>query len=102
MNFLIVISPSPLTDAVPIVRPQISHRRGRVIKTQGHHNWTDKEIALFERHHPIGSRVRLALALLLYTGQRRSDVIRMGAQHIRNGAFHVQQEKTASLDYARV
>src|SRR5215813_2261223 len=52
------------------------------------------EIGQFERHHPVGSRARLALALLLYTGQRRGDVIRMGAQHIRNGALYVRQEKT--------
>jgi integrase len=66
------------------------------IRTEGHHSWTDEEIAQFERHHPIGSRARLALALLLYTGQRRGDVIRMGAQHIRNGALHVKQEKTGA------
>jgi integrase len=63
-------------------------------KTAGHHSWTNDEIAQFERCHPIGSRARLALALLLYTGQRRGDVIRMGAQHIRNGSLHVKQEKT--------
>jgi integrase len=64
------------------------------IKTDGHHSWTDDEIAQFERCHPIGSRARLALALLLYTGQRRGDVLRMGAQHIRDGPLHVKQEKT--------
>lgn len=48
------------------------------VRTAGHHSWTDDEIAQFERHHAIGSRARLALALLLYTGQRRGDVIRMG------------------------
>jgi integrase len=64
------------------------------IRTEGHHSWTDGEIAQFEQHHPTGSRARLALGLLLYTGQRRGDVIRMGAQHIRNGALHVKQEKT--------
>jgi integrase len=64
------------------------------IKSTGHHSWTDDEIGQFERHHPIGSRARLAFALLLYTGQRRGDVIRMGAQHTRNGALYVKQEKT--------
>ena len=62
------------------------------IRTGGHHSWTDDEIAQFERYHPVGSRARLALALLLYTGQRRGDVIRMGAQHIRKGAIHVKQD----------
>lgn len=66
------------------------------IKSQGHHSWTDDEIAQFEWHHPVGTRARLALALLLYTGQRRGDVIRMGAQHIRNGALYVKQEKTGA------
>jgi integrase len=64
------------------------------IKSTGHHSWTDDEIGQFERHHPIGSRARMAFALLLYTGQRRGDVIRMGAQHTRNGALYVKQEKT--------
>jgi len=64
------------------------------VKTGGHHSWTESEIEQFERHHPVGSRARSAFALLLYTGQRRGDVLRMGAQHIRDGAVYVKQEKT--------
>ena len=52
--------------------------RLRAIKGDGFHTWTEDEIAQFEAHHPIGSKPRLALALLLYTAQRRSDVVRMG------------------------
>jgi integrase len=33
---------------------------------------------------------------LLYTGQRRSDVVRMGRQHIRDGVLTVKQEKTGA------
>ena len=33
-------------------------------------------------------------ALLLYTGHRRSDVVRMGRQHIRDGVLQVRQQKT--------
>ena len=64
------------------------------MKGDGHHTWTEEEIAQFEAYYPIGSRERLAFALGLYTGQRRGDVIRMGRQHIRNGLLHVQQQKT--------
>lgn len=71
--------------------------RLRSIKSDGHHSWTEEEIAQFERFHPIGSRERLALALALYTGQRRSDVVRMGKQHIRDGALHVRQQKTGAV-----
>src|SRR4029077_7881017 len=42
------------------------------------HTWTEAEIAQFAEWHTIGSKARLAQALLLYTGQRRSDVVRMG------------------------
>ena len=66
----------------------------RSIKGDGFHTWTDDEIAQFEAHHPIGTKPRLALALLLYTAQRRSDVVRMGRQHIRDGVLTVKQQKT--------
>jgi integrase len=65
-------------------------------KSDGYHTWTEGEIELFEAHHPIGSRARLAFGLLLYTGQRRGDVIRMGRQHIRDGVLSVKQEKTGA------
>jgi integrase len=66
------------------------------IKSDGHHSLTEEEIAQFERVHPIGSPARLAFGLLLYTGQRRGDVIRMGPQHIRDGFLHVKQRKTGA------
>src|SRR6266481_184906 len=66
----------------------------RAVKGDGFHTWTDDEIAAFEAHHPVGTKPRLALALLLYSGQRRSDVVRMGRQHIKAGVLTVKQEKT--------
>ena len=64
------------------------------IKSDGYHSWTEAEIAQFERYHPLNSRARLAFGLLLYTGQRRSDVIRMGRQHMMDGGLTVRQQKT--------
>jgi hypothetical protein len=40
----------------------------------GFHSWSESEIAQFEARHPIGTRARLAFALLLYRAQRRADV----------------------------
>jgi integrase len=68
----------------------------RAIKGDGFHTWTEDEIAQYEGHHPIGTKPRLALALLLYTGQRRSDVVRMGRQHIKDGVLSVKQQKTGA------
>jgi integrase len=68
----------------------------RAIKSDGFHTWTEGEIAQFEAHHPVGTKPRLALALLLYTAQRRSDVVHMGRQHIRDGVLTVKQQKTGA------
>jgi integrase len=66
------------------------------VRSGGIVTWLEADIAKFEAKHPVGSRARLALALLLYTAQRRSDVIRMGRQHIRDGAIHLTQRKTGA------
>lgn len=63
-------------------------------KTGGFHVWTEDEIAMFEARWPVGTRERLALAILLYTGVRRGDAARLGRQHVRNGVIHLRTEKT--------
>ena len=50
-------------------------------KSAGHHTWTVEEVAQFEAKHPLGTKARLALALLLWTGVRRQDVVLLGKQH---------------------
>lgn len=61
----------------------------------GHHSWTVEEVAQYEARHPIGTTARLALALLLLTGVRRSDVVRLGRQHARDGWLRFTQTKGA-------
>ena len=61
--------------------------------TEGHHTWTEEEIAQFEAKHPVGSKARLALALLMYTGVRRSDVVLLGRQHVRKGWLKFTAQK---------
>jgi integrase len=64
------------------------------IRSSGYATWTMDDVAAFEARHPIGSRARLALALLLYTGARRSDVLTFGRQHVKNGKLIFTQQKT--------
>jgi integrase len=64
---------------------------------KGFHTWSEEEIAAYEAKWPSGSRERLALALLLYTAQRRADVVTMGRQHVRDGTIRVQQSKTGTV-----
>jgi integrase len=71
-------------------------------KTEGFHVWTDEEVDRFEARWPIGTRERLALAIMLYTGLRRGDVVRVGRQHIRNGRIILQTEKTGTVVKNRI
>ena len=70
---------------------RLGRRRG-----DGYHTWTEQEIAQFEAHHPVGSKARLALALGVYSGQRRTDVVALVRQHIREGVLYITQSKTGT------
>lgn len=66
-------------------------------KVVGFTPWTEEEIAAYEKRWGPGTRERRALYLLLYTGQRRSDVVTMGRQHVKAGRIRVRQVKTGAL-----
>lgn len=61
--------------------------------SQGHHSWSLEDVEQYEATHPIGTSARLALALLLYTGQRRSDIVLFGKEHLKNGWLKFTQQK---------
>lgn len=60
----------------------------------GFHAWTEEELARFEAKWKLGTRQRLAFDLLLYTGLRRGDAVRLGRPHVRAGEFTIRTEKT--------
>jgi integrase len=69
------------------------------IKTGGYHSWTEAELRQYETRHPIGSKARLALHLLLYTAGRRTDVVALGPPNMRDGRFIFTASKNgAELD----
>jgi len=55
--------------------------------------WTLDDVEAFEQRHPIGSKARLAMAILLYTGMRRSDAVQLGRQHVKDGWISKPQWK---------
>jgi integrase len=55
--------------------------------------WTEDDVAAYERRWHIGTRQRVWLDILLYTGLRRGDVVRLGRQHVRNGVATLKNEK---------
>lgn len=65
----------------------------------GFRPWTVEDVIAYRKRHPIGSKARLAMELLLLTAQRRSDVVRLGRQHIVRGGFlRFTQAKRAGID----
>jgi integrase len=68
----------------------------------GHPAWRLEDVQRFERHYPVGSHERLALGLLLYTGQRASDVARMGPEHVQDGWLVITQTKNSARRPVRV
>jgi integrase len=88
MKFAVVTGLIETDPTAGIERPKLTKER------EGFHAWTEAEIAMYEARHPIGSAARLGMGLLLYTAQRRSDIIGLGPQHIRDGVIVLRQQKT--------
>jgi integrase len=93
MKFAVDTGVIQTNPTVGIERPKI--------RTDGHLTWSEDDIAAYENKHPVGTQARLALALLLHTVQRVSDVLRLGRQHLRqekDGSLSIliRQEKTGT------
>lgn len=63
-------------------------------RTTGFHTWTEQEIAQYRDRHALGTNARLAMELMLWTGQRRVDAIRLGPDDVLHGRVAVAQSKT--------
>lgn len=77
-----------LTQANPARDVGYLHRA-----SEGFHTWTLDEVHRFIARHPPGSRAHLALCLLLFVGGRRSDVVKLGRQHVSAGWVRYTQHK---------
>lgn len=51
------------------------------------HTWTEDEIAQYEKRWAVGTTERLAFSMLLYTSQRRSDVVTMSWEDVKDGCI---------------
>jgi integrase len=59
--------------------------------------WDDADLERFEKRWKVGTRERLAFDLLLYTGLRRSDAVRLGKQHVKGGVLSITTAKTGAV-----
>ncbi|MDW5313769.1 tyrosine-type recombinase/integrase [Rhizobium sp. PL01] len=56
--------------------------------------WEDADIAKFRQHWKPGTPQRVALEILVYTGLRRSDAVKLGPQHVKDGTISITAQKT--------
>ena len=65
--------------------------------SDGYHTWTEDEIEQFEQRHAIGTKARIAMALMLYTTGRREDATRFGpaARSRRSHRLHPGEERAS-------
>lgn len=84
------------TETTPPLMTQNPVRDVRRVKyaSEGFHAWSVDGVQQFELQHPVGSKARLALALLLYTEARRGDVVTFGLQHVKDGWQRFVPRKT--------
>ncbi len=83
----------PVQDALADRNPAREVPYLRPNNPEGFHAWSIEEVQRFEARHPVGTKARLALALLLYTGVRRSDAVRLGRQMERGGSLCFRETK---------
>jgi integrase len=62
--------------------------------SEGFHAWSVAEVRQFQNFHPIGTKARLALEMLLLTGCRRGDMVTFGRQHVKGGWLRYIPMKT--------
>jgi integrase len=62
-------------------------------ESEGFHSWSEEDIATYYRRHPVGTKARLAMTLMLYTGCRRADAVLLGPGNIKNGFLTYTQQK---------
>lgn len=60
---------------------------------KGWHTWTEDEIEQYRQRHPIGTKARLALELLLNTAARRCNIAALTRADLRGGRFYIQHVK---------
>lgn len=63
-------------------------------KGEGFAAWSEDDVTAYEKRWPSGTKERVWLHVLLYTGLRRGDAVRIGKQHVRDGVATLKTEKT--------
>lgn len=61
---------------------------------EGFPAWSEDDVEAYQKKWPIGTKERVWLDVLLYTGLRRGDAVLLGRQHVRDGIATMRTEKS--------
>ena len=79
------------------VDPTIGVRAPKAQKgSDGYPAWMDEDVARYHERWPLGTRERVWMDVLLYTGLRRGDAAMLGRQHVKDGVATMKTEKTGT------
>src|SRR5262245_6532649 len=56
--------------------------------------WTESDVEAYYKRWPLGTKERIWLDVLLFTGLRRGDAVVIGRQHVRDGVATLRTEKS--------
>lgn len=74
--------------------PCVGVKAPKLKNSEGFAAWNEKDVERYEACWPIGTKERVWLDVLLYTGLRRGDVVKIGRQHVRDGIATIKTEKS--------
>jgi integrase len=74
--------------------PTLGVKDPRRPKTEGFPVWSEDDVERYCNKWPIGTKERVWLDVLLYTGLRRGDAVKLGRQHVRDGVATLRTEKS--------
>lgn len=74
--------------------PTLGVKNPAAPKTDGFPVWSEVEVDQYQARWPIGTRERVWIDVLLYSGLRRGDAVTLGRQHVRDEIFTIKTEKS--------
>lgn len=76
------------------IDPTFSVKNPKRSKGPGFPVWTESDVEAYYKRWPLGSKERVWLDVLLFTGLRRGDAVILGRQHVRDGVATLRTEKS--------
>ncbi|WP_375614029.1 tyrosine-type recombinase/integrase [Bartonella sp. AC151YNML] len=74
--------------------PTLGVKRPALINKGGFAAWTEEDVEKYYKRWPHGTHERVWIDVLLYTGLRRGDSVRIGWKDVKDNIIHLKTEKS--------